>query len=371
MQEEANVKAAAAPGTPFAAPGAGLPPIVIGLLAHHTDNPQSRCAAPLAACSIPEPWAATVWDTLKLFSLQLGTLGGSSAIAKTAVAPLERVKVLLQVQAMSITRADQQYRGLLDAVRRISRQEGRPALWRGNGTNVIRIAPEVALRFALHDQLLTMFSPTDGTPLGFSGKLAAGAAAGILRTVVCYPWDLAATRLAADVYPLPSKPAYIYHGLSHCLSHTLLHEGFRGLYKGVLMSGLGASCHIAASFTAYDEMNRRLPRDRPTCSTWWFPAAKIATGAAAGLVGQAACYPVDTVRRRMQLNGAPGQLIKYTSYGECVRSMAAHEGLTSFYRGIGVACIKTVPAAAMHFLAFDLLKSAVLYSDPSLVSSNF
>lgn len=54
------------------------------------------------------------------------------------------------------------------------------ALWRGNGTNVIRIAPEVALRFVLHDQLLTMFSPTDGTPLGFSGKLAAGAAAGAL-----------------------------------------------------------------------------------------------------------------------------------------------------------------------------------------------
>ena len=53
------------------------------------------------------------------------------------------------------------------------------ALWRGNGTTLWRILPEVGLRFALHDQLLTMFSPVDGQPLGFSGKLAAGISAGV------------------------------------------------------------------------------------------------------------------------------------------------------------------------------------------------
>ena len=40
-----------------------------------------------------EPWTATIWDHLGLFSLQLASAGGSGAIAKTAVAPLERVKV--------------------------------------------------------------------------------------------------------------------------------------------------------------------------------------------------------------------------------------------------------------------------------------
>ena len=61
------------------------------------------------------------------------------------------------------------------------------ALWRGNGTAVVRLVPEVSLRFALHDQLLTMFSPTNGQPLGFQGKLAAGATAGAISAhLVCH-----------------------------------------------------------------------------------------------------------------------------------------------------------------------------------------
>lgn len=55
------------------------------------------------------------------------------------------------------------------------------ALYRGNGTNVLRLVPDVAVKFTLNDQLRIMFTPSDGRPLGFDGKLAAGAATGILR----------------------------------------------------------------------------------------------------------------------------------------------------------------------------------------------
>ena len=58
------------------------------------------------------------------------------------------------------------------------------------------------------------------------------------------------------------------------------------MYKGILLSGVGASSYIAVSLTAYDDLNSRLPRDRASCAAWWYPAAKIGTGAAAGLAGQ-------------------------------------------------------------------------------------
>ena len=51
-------------------------------------------------------------------------------------------------------------------------------LFRGNGAHVIRLLPEVGLRFALNEQLRIMFSPLDGRPIGREGKLMAGATTG-------------------------------------------------------------------------------------------------------------------------------------------------------------------------------------------------
>lgn len=55
------------------------------------------------------------------------------------------------------------------------------ALYRGNGANVLRLVPEVALKFGLNDQLKIMFAPADGRPMSFSRKLAAGATAGVFK----------------------------------------------------------------------------------------------------------------------------------------------------------------------------------------------
>ena len=51
----------------------------------------------------------------------------------------------------------------------------------------------------------------------------------------------------------------------------------------------------------------------------------------------------------MQVSGSVGQQqIAYRGYLDCVRSMARNEGLTAFYRGFTVSCIKTAPSAALQ-----------------------
>jgi len=75
--------------------------------------------------------------------------GVSAAVSKTAVAPIERVKLLLQVQAVSKQIAkDQQHKGIIDCFTRISREQGFASFWRGNLANVIRNFPTQALNFA-------------------------------------------------------------------------------------------------------------------------------------------------------------------------------------------------------------------------------
>lgn len=79
--------------------------------------------------------------------------GISAAVSKTAVAPIERVKLLLQVQHISKQiSADQRYKGMVDCFVRIPKEQGFTAFWRGNLANVIRYFPTQALNFAFKDK---------------------------------------------------------------------------------------------------------------------------------------------------------------------------------------------------------------------------
>lgn len=79
--------------------------------------------------------------------------GISAAISKTAVAPIERVKLLLQVQHISKQISpDKQYKGMIDCFVRIPREQGFLSYWRGNLANVIRYFPTQALNFAFKDK---------------------------------------------------------------------------------------------------------------------------------------------------------------------------------------------------------------------------
>jgi muconolactone delta-isomerase len=120
---------------------------------------------------------------------------------------------------------------------------------------------------------------------------------------------------------------------------------------------------LAMTLTAYDEFKSMLPDDRETRGAWWYGLAKLGTGTAACLVGQLIPYPLDTIKRRMQADHRPG--VHHLSYGQCIKHLWREAGIWSFYRGIGIQCVKTVPAAAMQLALFDSFKYVMLLIDPS------
>ena len=68
--------------------------------------------------------------------------GVSAAVSKTVVAPIERVKMLLQVQdANKYMAAEDKYKGIGDCFSRVYREQGFGSFWRGNLANVIRYFP--------------------------------------------------------------------------------------------------------------------------------------------------------------------------------------------------------------------------------------
>lgn len=257
--------------------------------------------------------------------------GISAAVSKTAVAPIERVKLLLQVQHISkqIT-ADQRYKGMVDCFVRIPKEQGVAAYWRGNMANVIRYFPTQALNFAFKDKYKQVFlgGVDKNTQFWryFAGNLASGGAAGATSLCFVYPLDFARTRLAADV---GKGSAREFNGLGGCLSKTFKADGIGGLYRGFGVSVQGIIIYRAAYFGFYDTARGMLPdpKNTPIYISW---AIAQCVTTVAGIVS----YPFDTVRRRMMMqSGRKASEIVYKSTVHCWATIAKTEGTNAFFKG--------------------------------------
>jgi len=258
--------------------------------------------------------------------------GISAAISKTAVAPIERVKLLLQVQHISKQIApEHRYKGMVDCFVRIPKEQGFAAYWRGNLANVIRYFPTQALNFAFKDKYKQVFlgGVDKNTQFWryFVGNLASGGAAGATSLCFVYPLDFARTRLAADIGKAGAEREF--SGLGNCLTKIFKSDGIGGLYRGFGVSVQGIIIYRAAYFGFYDTARGMLPdpKNTPIYISW--AIAQVVT-TVAGIVS----YPFDTVRRRMMMqSGRKKTDIVYKSTVHCWSTIAKTEGSSAFFKG--------------------------------------
>jgi len=255
--------------------------------------------------------------------------GIAAAISKTAVAPIERVKLLLQVQATSkqIAKADQ-YKGMVDCFVRIPKEQGFAAFWRGNLANVIRYFPTQALNFAFKDKYKQVFlgGVDKNTQFWrfFAGNLASGGAAGATSLCFVYPLDFARTRLAADVGKGSGNREF--KGLADCLTKIFKADGAGGLYRGFFVSVQGIIIYRAAFFGLYDTAKGMTGKTNLFIS--WAIAQCVTT--VSGIIS----YPFDTVRRRLMMqSGRKGGDVMYKGTVDCWRKVYVNEGTNAFFKG--------------------------------------
>jgi len=262
------------------------------------------------------------------FMIDFALGGVSAAISKTAVAPIERVKLLLQTQdASSQIKGDKKYKGIMDVFVRVPKEEGIGAFWRGNLANVIRYFPTQALNFAFKDTYKKIFCPYDPKKefwKFFFGNLASGGAAGATSLLFVYPLDFARTRLAADVGKGPGDRQF--NGLVDCLGKIYKSDGAYGLYRGFGVSVLGIIVYRACYFGGYDTAKRSLFK-KDTSVIVKFMVAQVITGVS-GLVS----YPLDTVRRRLMMQSGRADVM-YTGTLDCFAKIAKNEGPKAFFKG--------------------------------------
>jgi len=263
------------------------------------------------------------------------TLGGvAAAVSKTAVAPIERVKILLQIQASNPQiKPEDRFKGIADCFVRVTKEQGFGSLWRGNLANVIRYFPTQALNFAFKDFFKNLFMPKGIDPKKdfwkfAAGNIAAGSAAGAGSLCFVYPLDFARTRLAADIGKGSSRQ---FTGLAQCIKSIYKSDGLGGLYRGFWVSIQGIVVYRGAFFGLFDTFKTLVPKEfsgvKRVVASW---AVAQTVTAIAGIVS----YPFDTIRRRMMMqSGRTDKPKEYKSTLDCWYKILKNEGPAALFRG--------------------------------------
>ncbi|KAK6929410.1 Mitochondrial substrate/solute carrier [Dillenia turbinata] len=336
--------------------------------------------------------------------------GVAGAVSKTCTAPLARLTILFQVQGMHSDVTTLAKTSIWREASCIVGEEGFRAFWKGNFVTIVHRLPYSSISFYSYERYKNLCQLVLGME-GHEGNRSAelftrftgGGLAGITAASATYPLDLVRTRLAAQ------RNVLYYRGISHALGTIVKEEGVMGLYRGLGATLMGVGPNLAINFTVYETLRSSWLSQRPEDSS---VLVSLSCGSLAGIASSTglveellsgelklfarisqvrgvlfehylpdlfeegchvsaleltcpcAIFPLDLVRRRMQLEGAGGRKLIYKNgLIGALKDIVRSEGLKGLYRGILPEYYKVVPAVGIAFMTYEKLKA--LLSEPS------
>ncbi|XP_056444650.1 calcium-binding mitochondrial carrier protein SCaMC-2-B isoform X2 [Gadus chalcogrammus] len=236
--------------------------------------------------------------------------GGAGAVSRTCTAPLDRLKVLMQVHS-SKSNSMRIAGGFTNMVR----EGGVRSLWRGNGINVIKIVPETAIKFMAYEQIKRLIGSNQET-LGIAERLVAGSLAGAISQSTIYPMEVLKTRLAL-------RKTGQYQGIGDCAKRIFRNEGMSAFYKGYVPNMLGIIPYAGIDLAVYETLKNWWLQNYATDSADPGVFVLLACCTTSSTCGQLASYPLALVRTRMQAQGQPRPSPLLPALGEAASSISS------------------------------------------------
>ncbi|KAK0083895.1 hypothetical protein PV325_007982 [Microctonus aethiopoides] len=302
-------------------------------------------------------------------SLLAGGIAGMCS--KTAVAPLDRIKILLQAHS-----GHYKHFGVFSGLKEIIKHEKFIALYKGNFAQMIRIFPYAATQYTSFE----IYKKYLGNIVGKNShidKLFAGSCAGVTAVTLTYPLDTIRARLAFQV-----AGEHIYTGIIHTAVSIFRDEGgFTALYRGFWPTIIGMIPYAGFSFYAFEYFKyfcmKYAPKyfcndcSRNTGGLVLTIPAKLLCGGIAGAVAQSFSYPLDVTRRRMQLAMLNPATHKYggininnlnvNAYSSgmisTIKLIYLENGIVKgLYRGMSINYLRAIPMVAVSFTTYEFIK---------------
>jgi solute carrier family 25 (mitochondrial carrier protein), member 16 len=268
-------------------------------------------------------------------------------------------------------------------MRGIYSQDGALGLFRGHSATLLRIFPYAGIKFLAYEQIRHIVIPSREyeTPVR---RFLSGSMAGMMSVFFTYPLEVIRVRLAFETKrdsrnTLSSICRKIYNEHPRIVSPTgavmsvksIPLSGFANFFRGFTATLCGMLPYAGASFLAHDtagdvlrsplfaavttipgsEGSTRNP-NKPRQLKYW---AELAAGGFAGFVSQTVSYPLEVIRRRMQVGGVVGDGHRLRM-AEVAGRIWAEKGLSGFFVGLGIGYMKVVPMVATSFLVYERAK---------------
>ncbi|XP_061336855.1 mitochondrial carnitine/acylcarnitine carrier-like protein [Gastrolobium bilobum] len=289
--------------------------------------------------------------------LTAGTVGGAAQLIVGH--PFDTIKVKLQSQPTPLPGQPLKYTGAIDAVKQTIAAEGPRGLYKGMGAPLATVAAFNAVLFSVRGQMETLLRSHPGAPLTVNQQVLCGAGAGVAVSFLACPTELIKCRLQAQSALAGSGTAAMavnYGGPMDVARHVLRSEGgMKGLFKGLVPTMAREVPGNAIMFGVYEAIKQFLAGGPDTSGLG--RGSLIVAGGLAGASFWFMVYPTDVVKSVIQVDDYKNP--KYSGSIDAFRKIRASEGFKGLYKGFGPAMVRSVPANAACFLAYEMTRSAL------------
>ncbi|XP_028258760.1 calcium-binding mitochondrial carrier protein SCaMC-1 [Parambassis ranga] len=283
--------------------------------------------------------------TTGLWWRQLAAGAMAGAVSRTGTAPLDRMKVFMQVHASKSNKIS-----LVGGFKQMLKEGGVLSLWRGNGINVLKIAPETAIKFMAYEQYKKLLSSEPGK-VKTHERFISGSLAGATAQTAIYPMEVMKTRLTL-------RKTGQYSGMFDCAKKILKKEGVKAFYKGYVPNILGIIPYAGIDLAVYESMKNiwlsRYAKDTANPGV----LVLLGCGTISSTCGQLASYPLALIRTRMQAQ-ASVEGSEQLPMNLMVKKILEKEGFFGLYRGILPNFMKVIPAVSISYVVYEYTRSAL------------
>ncbi|KAI9845455.1 MAG: mitochondrial thiamine pyrophosphate transporter [Thelocarpon superellum] len=304
-------------------------------------------------------------------SRQQTVIAGATAglISRFCVAPLDVVKIRLQLQVHSLSDPLTHrhvrgpiYKGTLPTLRAILQHEGVTGLWKGNVPAEMLYVLYGGVQFSVYRSTTMFFQSNPMIPRlpDAAESFASGAVAGGVATTATYPLDLLRTRFAAQ------GTEKIYTSLLSSIRDIYRQEGWRGYFQG-LGAGVGQIVPYMGLFFATYESIRVPIATLPLA----YGSSDAMAGVLASVISKTGVFPLDLVRKRLQVQGPTRakyihrNIPKYRGVLHTLSTIVRQEGWRGLYRGLTVSLFKAAPASAVTMWTYENVLKLLIDRNPA------